>query len=357
MNKIINEGLDKLLIKEGFEPNILDESIPRDLASAYRRSDYIDNDRRNSRFNRRDFDYHNATYTEITPEEALEYKKNGHLDDLRILINGDLVKYSKGSNRQQDYSTSVPYNKVYTNKKGNKIFNTNQMPLEYILQIADKIYYTNEEYLGFLPEIQSRKQYNQDYNVDTGKHSEAYNYRYKLYYAAQIKKYMKDLRELEAKKSTIHPQDYKRTKEYIEHNLNVAKETFDYYTKEVTKGKKDSSKRLAQQRYSKSEETLQQNIRKLSDLRRQIYNSSQELGRLKSGTNWNRNKYDEYQEKIKQLMDEIEKLQNRLAEYEWKANDELKTSENARIAKEIQTVEDKLQDLEDQKSALFQRGK
>ena len=127
-------------LKEGkltLDEDDLDEAIPKDLAQAYKRSRYQGD------YNA---DLQNATYNEVSPDEAYNIiKKQDKEHSLRILINGRLIKINNGyGDRDDRFRTNVSFDKAYVRKSGAKERDTAKMGLKHLLSIADKIYVTNE---------------------------------------------------------------------------------------------------------------------------------------------------------------------------------------------------------------------
>lgn len=118
----------------------LEEKLPSDLAKAYDRNNLYKN--RSGRYSFNDTDYEKAEYREITPEEAAELRKQGRIADIRAIVNGDLVRYD--SEGRPIANTEVKWDDRYTTKTGTQVDNTRKMPFNYIMQIADKIYVTDE---------------------------------------------------------------------------------------------------------------------------------------------------------------------------------------------------------------------
>ena len=119
------------------EDDDLDEAIPKDLAKAYKRSRYQGD------YNA---DLQNANYNEVSPDEAYNIiKKQDKERDVRIIINGKLIKINNGYGERDDrFRTDVPIDKAYVRKSGAKERDTARMGLKHLLGIADKIYVTNE---------------------------------------------------------------------------------------------------------------------------------------------------------------------------------------------------------------------
>lgn len=125
------------------ESEKIEEKLPKDLARAY---NHNGRDLK-SRFTDK-IDYENANYTEITPEEAIEYRRQGKAGNIRAIIS--CYDHSQALEfRASDgycYSSGyVDHSKAYTNKSGKTTTNVKEMPFSYVMKIADKIYYTDED--------------------------------------------------------------------------------------------------------------------------------------------------------------------------------------------------------------------
>ena len=120
---------------------VLTEKIPKDLAKAYHKANHWSYAHRNSDFANK-VDLENSTYTEITPDEALQLKKEGKLNSVRALVDGHLVTYYNDG--QSEYFTELPRAKKYTTRTGRDEYNSKYVPLKHVLSVADKIYVANE---------------------------------------------------------------------------------------------------------------------------------------------------------------------------------------------------------------------
>ena len=130
------------------ESKSLNEKIPADLAKAYRQSAeyrrgegalYIPDlgDREG------DLDFENTDYIEITPEEAEEYRKKREADKLRVIYWGSAYMVDPRSFKLKP-STDIKPEDEYITRTGRHINNSNYVPFSHMMEIADKIYYTNE---------------------------------------------------------------------------------------------------------------------------------------------------------------------------------------------------------------------
>lgn len=145
-----DESMEKALLifdsikdEQGIKESLskLQEKLPADLAKAYDRNDLYKD--RTSHYKYNDTDFEKAEYKEITPEEALELKKQGRITDIRAIVNGDLIRYNSEGKSIAD--ADVRWQQRYTTRTGNKVDNTRKMPFNYVMQIADKIYVTDED--------------------------------------------------------------------------------------------------------------------------------------------------------------------------------------------------------------------
>lgn len=120
---------------------VLTEKIPKDLAKAYKDANHWSYTHRDSDFANK-VDLENSTYTEISPEQALELKKEGKLNSVRALVDGHLVTYYNDG--QSEYFTELPRDKKYTTRTGRDEYNSKYVPLKHVLSVADKIYVADE---------------------------------------------------------------------------------------------------------------------------------------------------------------------------------------------------------------------
>lgn len=121
---------------------ILNEKIPKDLAKAYTASGNTQWAHKDGDFINK-VDYENSEYTEITPEQALELKKEGNLSKLRAVVDGQLVTYYNDGT-SNDYIQYLNTKNKYTTRTGRDEYNTKYIPLKHILNIADKLYTADE---------------------------------------------------------------------------------------------------------------------------------------------------------------------------------------------------------------------
>ena len=159
--KLLNESFSRLfegIDSDDYKSVKLDEKIPKDLAKSYKRADNSPFDSYEPMSTRKQPDFEAAEYTEITPEEALAYKKSGDVSNLRIMVDGSLVRFHPdGSVANRTELGWGARDKIYTNRNGKKVSDTKYMPFSHIVKIADKIYYTNEGDTSISPEKMARR--------------------------------------------------------------------------------------------------------------------------------------------------------------------------------------------------------
>lgn len=117
----------------------IEEKLPKDLARAYNRQGRDVK----SRFTD-EIDYEKASYTEITPEQAIDYRKQGKVGCIRAIIDGQAFSFRAEDGYCLD-SGELPYEKRYTNRSGRKLGNVKEVPFTHLMKVADKIYFTDED--------------------------------------------------------------------------------------------------------------------------------------------------------------------------------------------------------------------
>ena len=244
------------------ESEQLDEKLPKDLAKAYRtagdserigftgvgakykdydRGGYVTLKNKDTRRNVKT-DYENSQYTEITPEQALQAKKDGNISKLRILINGDLVQFRNDGYPLVGPELGYRDENIYKNKAGKEIRDTRRMPFNHLINIADKIYLTDEDehaigkggqefdyetrQLVDIPsdDVYNKRKANRIDIEDTGKHKEKFKSIYRTWAndnKEEIKDYKNKLVELDKKweAGDISKNDYEKQKASLEQSL------------------------------------------------------------------------------------------------------------------------------------------
>lgn len=135
----------------------LNEDLPKDLAKAFKNSfdQPRDANQREAGYSanyknikrRPNIDFKNSTYTEISPEEALQLYKSGNSRNVLAIIKGSLANtyFTTDENgvkrRTYDYKASVG---GLEKKNGKRVENSMQLSPEEFYNNADKIYLANE---------------------------------------------------------------------------------------------------------------------------------------------------------------------------------------------------------------------
>ena len=142
----------------------LEEALPKDLSLAYknahsvgadrsRRGQRQDKERGYGRINQgkvtnAEYDFFNSDYREITPEEAIQLRKEGKVQNIRAIFDGQLVTFDeKGRQTSGTYSAdrNGSLDDKWKSPNGNYIDRTNALSFNNVIQRADKIYYTEEK--------------------------------------------------------------------------------------------------------------------------------------------------------------------------------------------------------------------
>lgn len=430
-NKKLNESLD--------ESEQLDEKLPKDLANAYKQfaktatirgdgssdaaaraigwtgdnKDYRPTKNTGDRWDRVNTrtikDYENAEYKEITPEEALQYKANGELGNLRLLINGKLIQFDNEGHliTPFNWSWSGPgYEKEkklhYTNRNGNEIENLREIPFKHIINNVDKIYWTNEkdnivnkmEYNAetgeYEPQDDVAKKRIQNFNdfvKDTGRHPNKEQGRYYSSYPKTIElpngkkitfktskdedvytysKYVRDaqrrLADLEQKweDGDISKNEY--TKQKAEYENDVKRYTQWLNDAKTRRGREfqGDRDRRAEDTYALSKNKLQEPINKYEELKDELKYTQRHLDELeKKGLDrWELKggSYKEKQNEIAELKAQMQRLADKIAKLE-KESQGLEDANNAQNAKAIEDTTKELADLQAEMDKLFRRDK
>ena len=167
----------------------LDEALPGDLGKVYRKArtpvgnggykstnGYMDiaNKQGVPNFRRTPIDFYNSEYTEITPEQALELKKQGRAEDIRVIFDDQLVTFDKdGKQRTGKYAAnfrryySGPETAAkYTKKNGDILDSTRKLTFAEVVDRADKIYLANE--VNVDPQLRADRELNPESSQYTG---------------------------------------------------------------------------------------------------------------------------------------------------------------------------------------------
>lgn len=382
----IEEPLDENL-KENQE---LDEKIPNDLAKAYKRVNKDHSYDMGVKDNRREVrtDYENSNYTEVLPEEAMELKKQGKLGDVRLIIDGEAVKFDANGNPLNSFT--VNWKNEYETKNGVTKDKVRQMPLSHLFKIADKIYVTDEaehntraegewvkdeegDYKWNItkdnPIAAKRRQQDADEIADTGKHEIPYGKeRAKDYlrYAKEDEEKLKDYEKLLAKLEKSYEEGDISRKEYEKQKASYLN-SIESYKKWVQNSKKDAGtyfqrfrNERADQTFGTSNKNLRAGIEKFKELKNDIRSAKYHLDDLKTNglRSWylNGGSYDDNVAEINDIKQEISRLQNKLAELE-KANVGLKDANAKQNADELAKAEQNITNLQNELDTLLKRKK
>ena len=380
--------------KEELEEEILNEKLPKDLAKIYRRLDregqhrvgFSGDDRRQS-----EVDYEKAEYKEITPEEAIQARKDGRIQDLRIIKDDQLISY-----REDGYPLMgiewVDKEDRFINRNGKEIKDTRLMPPSHVFKIADKIYLTNErenrfpygkwvdgEYVYDDPTQQARVQQQKDLVPDTGAHKKVdrdykgnirYSYGTPEYDEQQSKEYLKNIEQYEKQLSDledkweegdISKKDYEAKKANIEEYINRYKKYAEESKTSAIKRRGAVADAEANKRFALSAKELRKNIERYKELKRSIDHAQWDLDYLKrqGGLSSYSLKGGSYENKVK----EIESLKARMAEIqkqieklESEATDELKQSNLDQNTKALNDAQKRVDDFQAELDSLLNRA-
>ena len=333
--------------KHGFEEIIeleesksLNEKIPPDLAKAYRQSAgyrrgegalYIPDlgDRRG------ELDFENTDYIEITPEEAEEYRRKGEADKLRVIYWGSAYMVDPRSFKLRP-STGIKPEDEYITRTGRHINNSNYVPFSHMMEIADKIYYTNEG------DIKRTKRNSDEW--DSGAHSfERFEKSTLKDWEKYLDEYEKRLQELEDmwEEGDISRKEYEIKKEKLLNKVKYWRKKADnqrFYIRNQARKKQDE---YITKLIRKAVDSFYDLKNKLKRLERESQWRAQEVDNAKSGTSY-------YQYHVKQIKDKIKRLQDDLAYYEERAGaPEIEEAENklSLTLKEIEETKKQLDDL------------
>lgn len=337
--------------------NRLQEKLPADLAKVYDRNDLYKD--RTSHYKYNDTDFEKAEYKEITPEEALELKKQGRITDIRAIVNGALIRYNSEGKSIAD--TDVRWEQRYTTRTGNKVDNTRKMPFNYVMQIADKIYVTDEDSSKIDADKLKRRDETSDYSFvggsnpdsywdstyfgdtvrasgaeDTGRHLRGYDnkrYDYKNY-LDDVKEYRERLRNLQSQYDAgdISRNEYEARKTSLQKIYDLAMQ--NAYR---TKPDKNTNSPLAVaynkrnlNKYKALKYTIQQSLKDIEE-------ESNKLQSLKASSA-DSPEYKYERDQLAKLRAQLKSIQDEIEYYEGKLSDDS-------IAKDTRTTEVELDRL------------
>lgn len=147
----MNKNVFKIFLTEDVD-EVLDEALPKDLATAYNNSSLGREDRTKG-YRTRDIDWQNTDYTPISPEEAKEVWKNNPTSLILIITDSRgedrAVKFRNDGKVNIDasygnYRFDLPRDKAYIKRDGTRVTDVFKAKINHLLSIAKKIYVTNE---------------------------------------------------------------------------------------------------------------------------------------------------------------------------------------------------------------------
>lgn len=152
-----------ITVQEDLNESILDENIPPDLARAYHNATLANSGSQINPSTRHGevggsgyrrgvaYDYANSNYTEISKDEAkrIGRREKDKINELRFILGGHLIEFELRGNRlHQTYWTNIPQEVLgdvqILNKNGEPTTDSKYAKYETIVDLADKIYKTDE---------------------------------------------------------------------------------------------------------------------------------------------------------------------------------------------------------------------
>ena len=237
-----------------------EEPIPSDLAKVYKSSYHHPGN----------VDLQNSEYTEITPEEAIQIVRKGDPSSLRLIIEGQLIlidgKY--GSQNDKYRNRYVRRDHQYFTKTGNRVTDTARFPIPHLVNIADKIYKTNENQTPKDPNLMAQRSGNRhsDYEYtdlyDTTFEKRGANIipdrrlaNKRRNYERELALYNKYLKEYEAETD-------ENKKAILKRSVDIYKASADDYYKDYKDTLNNINDFKARARYFDSEQDITKNVRK-----------------------------------------------------------------------------------------------
>lgn len=371
-------------LKEDF--NKIEEKLPKDLARAYRNDEYK---KRNMDGKYETTDYEKAEYTEITPEEAIAYKRRGQINNLRIIVdtpyNGKLwVQYYSDGTCATSKELSV--SDRYVTKTGKKITNVKYMPFAHVVKIAKKIYYTDENKVQISPEKLKRRDFdNSHYHyIDpdniyaghygdsifalgndrhSGKHKERHYYYDDKYYRKKAMEYKKDIKDLQTEfdNGDISKNDYESRLELYTGWYNDAMK--DYYSS--LQGHRNAR---ARDKFADDATRMQSNLNKFKALKAHIKRDKDDLksyqntladmqanGEKASKYSYTIERIDQLKQKISDLRSQIYYAQRALDACEKELTDDAQAADIQNYLNKIEDKTAKITNLQNELNKLLKR--
>ena len=348
---------------------VLTEKIPKDLAKAYRDANHWSYANRNSDFTNK-IDLENSTYTEISPEEALELKKDGKLNTVRALVDGHLVTYYNDG--QSEYFTELPRAKKYTTRTGRDEYNSKYVPLKYVLNVADKIYVANEvtnpekmatrlslDDKGGTPEhiYDSTGTFDSERAANRALGKDKYYSSFDRYDADQLERYRANLADLEKRweDGDITRKEYEQSKE------RYARWIGELETKKRKEGNYIKDKRAAARNYS-SDISATSAMRTYKRLKSEIKSAKASADRYQAkiddikASGSKSSEFEYASKQVSELRYKLREIQNKLSYYEKVLSDAEDGTKAAEYEKEMQKNLDTLTTAQRDLAALLKKA-
>ena len=326
----------------------LDEKIPRDLANAMKKprgglntsADSINTRRRGYSDYGRYPDFENNEYTEITPEEAINLRKQGQASKVKALVNGEFVDF---------------YNDGSTNSRSSYVRNSYGT----LVKNADKLYFVDDSKANAK---EKRAQRNKDNSLtyygnddryysntvrqraidrDTGAHipMDSYDKRRISRHQTNIDKFTQQLSDLEKswEDGDVSRNEYNSKKADLQHSI-------DTYKKEIDTIERENKNTEYDKRYDTDAKRMQSQLTRFKDIKanpaeRDVEDSKRELDNERKIY---QNKITEKERKIAELQKEIEDLKYRGPEssYGYKYEKERLKNAEAKLAQQKKDLAD-----------------
>lgn len=389
---------------EGLKP--LDEKLPKDLAKAYKRSpaslyagrlsvnkaDPSEEGKHNMAAQLQDYrtsnlspiDFENASYQEITEDEAMKYATPKKCWQLVLVFDEDhprVVRFDKNGKALNSFDLN--WRDKYIAPNGRETLRTTQMPLKELIKRATKIYLTDEQ-----DHLNDKYFENNKVNTDPDERAISNN----------LSSYLQDVNEQE--NNLISNNDVYLSKKRLEarYKGDLARKERDIkmYTsyieaypdddcyndtlKRLYKEKRELQKKLKLLRRSMSKQISPSEYAERSDIleqptpdyRPQSYNTRlRKITILKDILKWKidnfndksdkylagqaytaNSNYNFYINRIKELEDQIKKTQELIAEYNEKLSKIDKEAIENEIADELSSSYDKIKELNSRLTSL-----
>ena len=352
----------------------LDEKLPKDLARAYNKdSSYKLRTARPD-----DIDYENADYEEITPEKAIELRRQGAVGDIRAIINGNLVTF-RAYDGYCNRNVEVWGDKAYITKTGKTINNTRDMPFSHVMKIADKIYYTNELRTNISADKLKRREKTDDYyftggadpdsywasshygdvvrvsgTTDTGRHLTGYGKKGREYkrYLDDANEYKERLRNLQAQYDAgdLSKNEYEARKTSLQRNYDLAMQSA-YRTKPDKNTNSPLSVAYSQRninKYKALKATVNKTLSAIAD-------QDKKLKDLQSNAS-NSDKYSYYRDNIAKLKSEMQSIQRQIEYYERQMSADSVNKDTQEAEIEFNRLSDRYSNAVAELNALMKRS-